>query len=132
MIELLKQELSKRKLFGCTVDDILDSLAEILLELKELEYNRGYVDCAKTYEINKTRSQKDIWKVLDQINQQVCSAENFNAKATVCFYGDNDFINYIKKENAFAIKINPIDKESLKLTFDWGQLIVKIYYWEEV
>ena len=35
MNEFLKNEISSRKLFGNTVDDILDSLTEIFEELKE-------------------------------------------------------------------------------------------------
>lgn len=131
MRELLEKELQTRRKFGCTVDDILDDLAEILETIKKREYNHGYVDCAKTYQIERIRKNEDVWKVIDQINLQICSAENFNAKATVRFYGDHSFVDYIKKTNELAVKVNPIKDESLKLTFDWGQITVQIYYFEE-
>ncbi len=49
MRELLEKELQTRGKFGCTVDDTLDDLAEILEAVREREYNRGYVDCAKRF-----------------------------------------------------------------------------------
>lgn len=134
-----------RHRFGCipiiekdvalhTYNQVIDILAELheTMSIKaKNEYNRGYVDCAKTYQFNKMREPREIWRVLDEINKQVDSAENYFSSAVVKFKGDWNFIDYIKNTNSLAVKINPIKDESLKLTFDWGQLVVEIYYIEE-
>lgn len=131
MRELLENELTARRKFGCTIDDILDDIVEILETVREREYKKGYVDCAKTYQFNKMIEPREIWRVLDEISKQVDSAENYFSSAVVKFKGDWNFIDYIKNTNSLAVKVNPIKDESLKLTFDWGQLIVEIYYIEE-
>ena len=106
--------------------------SEKLHELMKNELNNKLNNMNNNFEeIVRIRETELIWGVLHKIDEQIKSCDNFFASATIKFRGDWKFIEYIKQANALAVKINPIKDEELKLSFDWGQLVVEIYYFEE-
>ena len=70
--------------------------------------------------------------VLDEIEQAVNLAQNYDCKATVSFDMPLFDVNEVFKKYHNIIKVNPVSGEWLKFTFDWGILEVKIYCYEEI